>query len=1004
VVKQSLSDYGGAGDVYALETGFSQASAPAYELPSEFGGGYDNLLSTLDGIFETGEGGEVAVTETQTAPPQPPQTWEMSSSVREKAFNYELMNKFDIRLSKIQEELEASRWEKNLLLEKMRVKEQEDRKQRDQIAELEGKLKAALNQGSALEKEFEQLRYLEEIRAKIKSYPDAEPPKMQSFGGAVTEASGPQHGQSSGGAVTEASGPQDGQSFGVVKSASVEVPPEAGKSGVGASGTQNGPSFTEEATAKGEPLSSQTFSAAAAPVNVTGTQSWTALDTSSASGLEESAAVSQSGPQFPEKAAPEAFVSGSGGSSFAATPLNAEQPLAAEKEEPVKEAQPRSWTGPESAVVPESKENFSIQPAKMETVDVKPEAYYKPEPHPPAVSGPAPFAADGAGGKQKTTIDFGVPRPLGKVEPEVLVREDFRSSFAENSPRAEEQAVVTGAAEQPSVPPLSSKPLSAGDKPELGKNEFVREGGTQKQEMAAPAASGQKVNEAPETPQASLTVPENTGEYTAGRSFRNLRVSGEIKRESSEAVDNSVLTKKDIPSGNLKSLSGRTKIPSGFGISIGGDGTTGQGSGNAPHIEASSKAEEAIYNFKAGASKNEGTAKEDLKASLPRLSPSLERPAEPAAGSGSPGAHPTFQNAWQGQEALQSTGGFGQRQANTAEGTEAASAQLAKQQAVFSPEKAGRVSMQGAMPRTEGERPVKRPGKGGRMAFIAGIMVFGLVVVGGLGVFFLGDGLSLSEFSMLDFNSSKRSAKGSMTSQLEPPAKDKQASPLSGDTQRDVETPEIAAPDRSQNGSLNPAMAQPPEKTAAPLAANEEVKAAIETVKNYRLSGGRGVIGSWFANSFLSGSSGAASEEWSATPLHGDILVVQYRLIRQKQDPLIYQFEVDGAKNDIIRGINNNAMELLDFSSRKTAQNSIFAPKPEALSKRISARKLSARAKPARKPSRPREVPILPLPLPDSPQTETLSGDEPTGFEDVQPEDGEKVRYIRAQESDEELF
>ena len=134
------SDYGGVGDLYALETGFSQVAKPAYESAPEQGYSYENLLNTIDGILKTGDDGPAGAPE------------------RESSFNYDLMDKFDIRLSKIQEELEAARWEKNLLLEKMRMKDLEDKKQRDHIADLESRLKAALGQGGVLEKESEQPR------------------------------------------------------------------------------------------------------------------------------------------------------------------------------------------------------------------------------------------------------------------------------------------------------------------------------------------------------------------------------------------------------------------------------------------------------------------------------------------------------------------------------------------------------------------------------------------------------------------------------------------------------------------------------------------------------------------------------------------------------------------------------------------------------------------------------------------------------------------------------
>ena len=123
--------------------------------------------------------------------------------------------------------------------------------------------------------------------------------------------------------------------------------------------------------------------------------------------------------------------------------------------------------------------------------------------------------------------------------------------------------------------------------------------------------------------------------------------------------------------------------------------------------------------------------------------------------------------------------------------------------------------------------------------------------------------------------------------------------------------------------------------------------------------------------------------------MHGDILVVQYRLLRPKQDPLIYQFEVDAAKQDIVRGINNSAIELLDLSAGEKSAAAVTAKKPAAKHK-------------VRKPSRPKEVPILPLP--DAPEAVASGEPEPTGFENAQAEGSEQVKYLKAQESDEELF
>ncbi len=170
-------------------------------------------------------------------------------------------------------------------------------------------------------------------------------------------------------------------------------------------------------------------------------------------------------------------------------------------------------------------------------------------------------------------------------------------------------------------------------------------------------------------------------------------------------------------------------------------------------------------------------------------------------------------------------------------------------------------------------------------------------------------------------------------------------------------------------------------------------------MKGHRLPGGRGTIAAWFSNSFLSTSAGGMNEEWSATVLHGDVFVVQYRLLRPKQDPLVYQFEVDVAKGLIVRGINNSAIEVLEFpSGDKTAAAAKPAPKAPA---KKTARPASKPAPGARSSAAGGQIPILPLPDDAGP---SVSGDSaPTGFENVDVND-EKVRYIVAQESDEELF
>ena len=201
-------------------------------------------------------------------------------------------------------------------------------------------------------------------------------------------------------------------------------------------------------------------------------------------------------------------------------------------------------------------------------------------------------------------------------------------------------------------------------------------------------------------------------------------------------------------------------------------------------------------------------------------------------------------------------------------------------------------------------------------------------------------------------------------------------------------------------------------KAAPPVTATDKLTRAVDIVKEYRLSGGRGTISTWFSNSFL-GSAQSSGGEWNATPLHEDIYVVQYRLPRSRQDPLIYQFEVDVAKDALLRGINNNAIELLDTgtSARQRAVPSRNAYESEASSMASSSNKQPAAKKetllqkakkkfaPKKKSKKTKEINQLPLPpAPKKRYSQTV----PTGFE--QPEEDSNEAFLKAMESDEELF
>ena len=303
-----------------------------------------------------------------------------------------------------------------------------------------------------------------------------------------------------------------------------------------------------------------------------------------------------------------------------------------------------------------------------------------------------------------------------------------------------------------------------------------------------------------------------------------------------------------------------------------------------------------------------------------------------------------------------------------------------------SPDKTQRMPIPAVKGKAEAKPQEKPKKKGGKKAFLAILVIFGSIAAGGLGYFFMGEGASFSEFTMLNLGGKKKPAV--MGSQLEAKAEPEpvaaQQEPAPGAQQAPApEAQQAPAPEARQQASATPPA--PAENTG-----NENIKKALDIVKGYKLSGGRGTIVSWFANAFLSGATGGANEEWTATPLHENILVVQYRLLRPRQEPLIYQFEVDAAKNDIVRGINNNAIELLDFSSKEKSAGAAPVKKP------------AAKHKARKAPARPRQIPILPLP--DAPAPGAQAEQDPTGFENAQADGSEQVKYLKAQESDEELF
>ncbi|MDD2805981.1 MAG: hypothetical protein PHV33_10535, partial [Elusimicrobiales bacterium] len=132
---------------YEAETGFSSSVSYFENRESSSPGGYGELLGAIDNILG-------AYKETASPEGKAPEA------------DYDFAEKFDIRLSRIQEELEAARWEKNLLLEKIRMKELEDKKNRARIEELEARLKGEAGKQGENAREIEQVRHLSDLKEK----------------------------------------------------------------------------------------------------------------------------------------------------------------------------------------------------------------------------------------------------------------------------------------------------------------------------------------------------------------------------------------------------------------------------------------------------------------------------------------------------------------------------------------------------------------------------------------------------------------------------------------------------------------------------------------------------------------------------------------------------------------------------------------------------------------------------------------------------------------------
>lgn len=93
-----------------------------------------------------------------------------------------------------------------------------------------------------------------------------------------------------------------------------------------------------------------------------------------------------------------------------------------------------------------------------------------------------------------------------------------------------------------------------------------------------------------------------------------------------------------------------------------------------------------------------------------------------------------------------------------------------------------------------------------------------------------------------------------------------------------------------------------------PLTAADKALAAVQ---NYRLSGDRGTIASYFDRIYKTKLSQGYTGNWSAEALHKNIYIVKYRLSKTRLEPVVYVFQADAAREKLTGALNNAALDLV---------------------------------------------------------------------------------------------
>jgi len=255
--------------------------------------------------------------------------------------------------------------------------------------------------------------------------------------------------------------------------------------------------------------------------------------------------------------------------------------------------------------------------------------------------------------------------------------------------------------------------------------------------------------------------------------------------------------------------------------------------------------------------------------------------------------------------------------------------------------------------------------------FGTSLVIFLALALAGGGYFFFEDVLDSAGSSLLKWSSGKK-------------IQSVQQIPDSGNSAESAEhgdeyVPQTIVSEPVRNRDVSASAAAQPADIANKT--NEEVEKALAIVKGYRLDGGRGTIADWFQNSFVSGSGGGGREEWAATLLDKSVYVVQYRFVRPTiTEPVLYQFEVDIDKNQLTRGVNNAAIDLLGPGTKRVAAAS--ETKKSISSQRGIANKKKSVKIPAKKKIKSKRSSILPLPKAPVKRLSKNRISVPSGFEE----------------------